>query len=615
MKKVISIVFALLFVMVVFACGGDDKPDTTLADAKSSLNIGFSSGDTAASVTKNVTLIPSIGEVSISWESDESATITSNGTVARPEASVGDKVVTLTATLSYKGETETKSFSLTVLALSAAANLKNVIFETSGGDVLPIQKVQSGNTASRPTEPKKEGFDFLNWYKDENFESLWDFDTDVVTSTVIIYAKWKKDYSGTIVELDPVIAKELKASFDFFYRYATNTNPSTTGFGLTRDRYPGSGNSSMAATGYALAALPVGVENGWITFEEGYERALGTLKTAQNLERHGGFYFHFMNTTTGAPSSSSEVSVIDSALFICGALVAGRFFGDEAESLSRQLYEEIDWNFYTNPGKQMFYMTYNPNTQRFDGAWDRNNEQMMMYFLGAGSPTYPQGANLYRTIKTEINKHKMGYTSTKNPSLSVAPHFVNWDGPLFTHQYAHAYIDFRNMVDYEGTNWFDNAVLATKAQILYAYDYSDVYKTYSMDSWGISACDGPFGYKAYGGGVSEKTPSNDGTVCAYGPLGSINYTPEESIRAAQTFASYPRFWNNEVGFVGAYNLGRYDGLHGFSDPWFASVAIGIDKGVTITMLENYRSNLIWNIFMDIDYIQNGARILGFETVA
>ncbi|VEU81212.1 glucoamylase family protein [Haploplasma axanthum] len=415
-----------------------------------------------------------------------------------------------------------------------------------------------------------------------------------------------------------VIYEESRLAFNYFWE-TSNTNEKSEGYGLVRDRYSGNSTiASVAAVGFGLAAIPAGVENGWITKEEGQKRALGTLNTLLKMETVSGFYYHFVNLHTGKREWQSEVSVIDTGLLIAGAIVAGEYFKGDILDKAIEIYDAVNWDFYINKGRKMFYMSYKPE-QGHSGAWDHVAEQLILYVLAAGAPTYKTDDSLYKTVKNIAKQSYTGrYTSTKNPELSVSENFYyNYDGSLFQYQFSHAFVDFRNIVDAEGTNWFDNSVLATKAHYAFVQDESEKYLTYNKNSWGISAGDGPGEYRAYGGRPAKNNTHN-GTVAPYAAIASINYMTEEAKNAAVYFKTLEKL-NGEFGFKDSFNLGpvdpNYNPVLAAKIPdggWFASDYIGIDKGITLLMVENYRNDLIWNLFMQNEYIKSGLEVLGFK---
>jgi len=410
-----------------------------------------------------------------------------------------------------------------------------------------------------------------------------------------------------------ILNQEEERAFLYFWN-TSNTNPTSPGYGLSRDRYSGNATiASIASVGFSLGAIPIGVENGWITHEEGEARVLGTLNTLQSLTRTHGFFFHFINLYTGLRQWNSEVSIIDTGLMLAGAIVAGQYFGGEVMTKVNEIYDAVEWNWYVNVTTNEFYMGYSPETG-FGGSWSHMAEQMILYVLAAGSDTHPTTDALYKKIKRTINQSYKGtYTSSSLPGESVEEFYYSYDGSLFQHQFSHAFIDFRNIRDFEGTDWFENATRATKANYLYTQDYAHRYNTYGPDSWGLSACDGPTEYRAYGA-QPAKGNSQNGTIALYASVASVNYLEEEALTAVEHYYGISQLWGT-YGFKDAYNLGPVDDAYNPTiaavTPWYDSDYVGIDKGVSVLMIENYRSNLIWEQFMANENIITGLNTLGF----
>ncbi|MCD4826481.1 MAG: hypothetical protein K8Q99_01715 [Acholeplasmataceae bacterium] len=412
-----------------------------------------------------------------------------------------------------------------------------------------------------------------------------------------------------------ILYNEAELAFNFFWEQ-TNHQEGSPGYGLSRDRYPGNATiASVASVGFSLASIPAGVENGWITEAEGQERAQKTLENLLTLERTNGFYYHFLNMSTGLRAWNSEVSIIDTGLMIAGALVVAEYFGGTVKDLANTIYDGVDWTWYVNDSNNMFYMGYKPE-DGFGGAWDHISEQMILYVLAAGSDTYPTDDSLYKTVKSRVKVNYYGtYESTTTGEI-VGPYYYTHDGSLFQHQFSHAFIDFRDIIDYQGTDWFTNATMATRANYLYTQDYADRYVTYSETSWGISASDGPNEYRAYGA-QTAKSNSHNGTIAPYAAVASVNYLEYESLMAVQNFYDDSRLIG-EYGLKDAYNLGPVDSFYNPTiaaiTPWYDSDYLGIDKGISLLMIENYRSELIWTYFMQNENVRQGLINLGFLNV-
>lgn len=400
--------------------------------------------------------------------------------------------------------------------------------------------------------------------------------------------------------IEEIIEQEMEASFRFFWEQA-NTDPTSPGYGLIRDRYPHNESlASIASVGFGLTAIPIGIEKGWITYEVGKERAFGTLKTIDRLKHYNGFYYHFLNLYTGERAPNSEVSSIDTALMLAGVLFVGEYFGGEVKSLSQKIYEKTDWNWFVDPKRKMFYMSYRPE-KGFEGHWDFYAEQLIMYVLGAGTPK--EAHRMDPSVYYSFIRSKRAYRDGE-------PFIHSWFGSLFTYQFSHAWIDFRNIVDKKGVNWFENSVHATIANRQYAIDHANQFKTFGPNSWGLTACDGPNGYSGkYGAppsGYDDTAHQNDGTIATAGALGSIVFL-EKEVKDVIAYFETIEGLKGKYGYKDAYNFER-------DKPWISPDVIGIDKGIILLMFQNYQNEFVWEQFMKIQWIQEGLRRLEFQKI-
>ena len=421
-----------------------------------------------------------------------------------------------------------------------------------------------------------------------------------------------KDEGGLIKveqinEVNKYVLKEQEACFNFFWE--TQQGEDSKGAGLIPDRYPSNNLASIASVGFGLAAFPIGVQNGWITFQEGKERAIMTLTNMKKLDTVEGFYYHFYAEKSGNPASGSEISVIDTAIFVIGAIAAGEYFGDEVRVLANEIYSSVNWKWYVNPKTNQFYMSYNPKTQKHDGKWDTYGEQLMMYFLGAGTPN--EEYRIEKKVYDSFAKIKGTYKST---TTGEEYKFYNsWFGSIFTYQFSHSFVDFRNIVDSNGIDWFENSVIATKCARQYCIDNPEGFSvhTHNENAWGLTACDTPTGYSGYLGnnptGHNHNNQTrNDGTMSLAGSIGSLPFLPKE----VQSSVSYYYQFNGGA-LVGKYGL--YDSFNLEKDFfWVAQDVIGIDKGIALVMVENYRSGLIWECINNADFMDLAIEVLGFQ---
>lgn len=389
-----------------------------------------------------------------------------------------------------------------------------------------------------------------------------------------------------------ILDMEEHGCFNFFYNEVTKSG---TGIGLIRDNTGKNAENvcSIASVGFGLSAIPIGVKRGWITYEEGYKRALDTVKTLYNdVDKVEGFLYHFVDMRSGKRVWNCEVSIIDTTITLMGMLTAAEFFGGEVEKYFELFYSRINWQWYTDKKKNMFYMGYS-RERGFFGLWDAYAEQIMMYVMGAGSPSYSIDPEMYYTFKRNTGCYggeKCIYTAA---------------GAAFTYQYSHAWIDFRNLRDRFNVNWFENSISAIKANQMYCLDNPEKFKTFGKNSWGMTASDSPSGYRGNFGAPpssSNNCAGNDGTIAPYGAAGSIVFTPGKSIDAMNYYyENHNNLWG-KYGFKDAYNLD-------VSPNWYSDIEIGIDKGISLVMIENYRTGLIWEIVMKNKYIKKGIELL------
>jgi len=389
------------------------------------------------------------------------------------------------------------------------------------------------------------------------------------------------------LSIDDVIEFEMKGSFDFFWEQA-NTDINSKGYGLIRDRYPESqGIASIASVGFGLTAYLIGIEKGYASYEDVYDRVNRTLDTLLAMEREEGFYYHWVNMDDGERAWRSEISSIDTAILMMGVLSAGEYFGGEIQSKANAVYDGVNWPWFIDESRDMFYMAYRPG-EGFSGHWDFYAEQLMLYVLAAGSDTFPVDETPYYSFIRHYGSFQEGEK------------FIHsWFGSIFTYQYSHAWIDFRDTIDQEGVNWFDNSVEASLAHYNYAVFMESKHETLGQYAWGLTACEGPDGYNGLYGAPPSGYDNNahvvDDTIPPSGAIGSIIFLPDEAKDAMLNYYSYEKLRGN-YGFIDAYNL-RKD--------WFASDVIGISKGISLLMLANDEDNMVYKIIMPNEHIQKG----------
>jgi len=363
-----------------------------------------------------------------------------------------------------------------------------------------------------------------------------------------------------------------KLERDTFSYFWYEANPSN---GLIRDSTSPGSPCSIAAVGFGLVSICIAEKRGWIERKNAYNRILTTLKTFYNdLQHEHGFFYHFVDMNTGRRVWNSEISSIDTALFLAGALFCGEYFkGTKIDQLAGQLYERVDWVWMLN-GKDTLCMGWKPESGFLPYYWNSYNELIILYALAIGSLTHPIPQSCWKAWARPIgayDRYALIYSYT---------------GSLHTYQYSHAWIDFRRLWDGD-INYWENSIGAVKANRQFCIDNKGNFSTYEEDCWGLTACLGPDGYKAYG--AKPGLALHDGTVSPSAAGGSIPFDRENTIRALRFI--YDRYGDKlygKYGFKDAFNLTRN---------WWAVDYLGIDEGIIILMIENARSGMVWEYFM------------------
>jgi hypothetical protein len=352
--------------------------------------------------------------------------------------------------------------------------------------------------------------------------------------------------------------------------------------------------SSIAAVGFGLAALAIGEKRGWLSHEQAYQRTLTTLRFLHTQMPHEhGFYYHFVDLHTGQRVWNSEVSSIDTAWLLAGILFAGAYYqGTEVQVLADKLYQRVDFQWMLTDGGQhpterLLNHGWTPENGCLPYRWDTYSELMLLYLLAIGSPTYPIPAESWQVWARPQGTYA-GYTTFAQ-------------GPLFTHQFSQAWVDFRGRRDRLGYDYFQSSVNATLANRQFCLDHRAQYRTYDENVWGLTASDGPDGYRAYG--APPGSAVHDGTVAPAAAAGSIVFTPVLSLAALRTMHGRygEQIWGR-YGFSDAFNVER---------AWWDSDVVGIDLGITLLMIENYRSGLVWQTLKRNRSIQEALEVVGF----
>jgi hypothetical protein len=429
---------------------------------------------------------------------------------------------------------------------------------------------------------------------------------------------------------DPFLDTVQVRTFRWFWN---NTDART---GLTPDRWPTRTFSSVAAIGFGLSAYIVGAERGYVARAAAAERTLNTLRflytlpqdsTSRGVAGYRGFFYHFLDYDRGLRFQQVELSTIDTALLLAGALSCQQYFdrSDATESAIRayadSLFRRVDWR-WARARPPVVSMGWHPERGFIEADWIGYNEAMLLNVLALGSPTHAVGADVWNA-----------WTSRYHWGSFYGQEHVNF-APLFGHQYSHIWIDFRGIRDAymrgRGIDYFENSRRATLSQRAYAVDNPNGWRGYGPNLWGLTAADGPkdttvavggrarqfFTYRARGAAADEVV--DDGTLAPTAVGGSVPFAPEITIPALKHMRqTYGSDLFTEWGFLDSFNPtyefgGRVQ--HGRVVPgrgWFDGDYLGIDQGPILLMIENYRTELLWNLMKRSPYFVRGLCRAGF----
>jgi hypothetical protein len=333
---------------------------------------------------------------------------------------------------------------------------------------------------------------------------------------------------------DDLLDSLERAAFGYFL---SQYNPAN---GLVADRSVTGSPCSIAVVGFALSSYPVAVERRWMTRDDAIERTLATLRFFSNSPQseapdatgYKGFYYHFLDMQSGRRVWHSELSLIDNALLLAGILTAGAYFTDNTQSeteirqLADTLYRRVDWRWAQN-GKATLSQGWKPECGFLHYGWEGYSEASILYVLAIASPTHPIPANSYSA-----------WTATYQWENLYGYDFL-FAGPLFIHQFSHAWIDFRRIQDgfmrEKSSDYFQNSRQATHIQREYALRNPHDFRGYGENFWGLSAGDGPTPGRLRIGGIERRffgytargVPygADDGTIAPPAALASIVFAP------------------------------------------------------------------------------------------
>jgi hypothetical protein len=490
----------------------------------------------------------------------------------------------------------TGAANLAIRAVDIKANpfIESVRFEYS------IDKGSNWKTIGYDYDVSKKVYK-VEWQPD-NSRELHNYQVRAVSSDL------KGDEKTTGILLDcgvkPMTDDEFlglveRKAFDFFNDHQ---NPVT---GLFADT-SGGGDASIAATGFGMAALCIGAERGWIDKKEAKIRVLTALniflprgpEMEPIAEGRYGFFYHFLNPHTGKRAGKSEISTVDTAILVAGALTAGEYFGQDVKAKAEEIYKRVEWEKFLCTEKGGWYncysMGWSPERGFLESYWDYyTDEVVLITLLAIGSPTHGASPDVF-----------YAWTRNKDAYKGGKPFIYSWHGSLFSYQYANIWFNFQGIVDKQGVNWFENSTNATLANRQFCIDNADKFKGFGPNVWGITSMARPQAYTMHFGvpPTGNGEPEYDGTVSPTGPAGSIVFTPYLSLSALKhMYVTYPRLWG-QYGFRDSLNIERN---------WYASTYYGIGEAMILIPVENFRSGFVWKNFMKNAYIKDALAKAGF----
>lgn len=423
------------------------------------------------------------------------------------------------------------------------------------------------------------------------------------------------------------------------FRFLWDTTDPVTG--LATDRYPTPSFSSIAAVGFALTALPVGVARGWITRARGAERALATLQflrdAPQGPEASGkagykGFFYHFIDFKTGTRFAQCELSTIDTAVCLMGALACqASFDGNEGaepriRALTDELVGRVDWA-WAQPRPPLLAKGWLPETGFNPGDWSTYDEAAFLYLLALGAGERAIGPEAWSAWTRAFDRQWGGQRWGGKPYLQFAP--------LFGHQFVHCWVDLKGLRDpwmrRRGLDYFENSRRATYAQRAYAIANPEGWAGYGPNVWGVTACDGPADVKltvqgrlrrfmSYAGrGMGGALANDDGTIAPYAAGCSLPFAPEIALPALVEM--HRRFGRHVYGDYGFFAFNPSFGFndvklrHGRIVPglgWVDTDWLGIEVGPLLAMLANHRDGLLWKRLRGSPVLRRGLERADFQ---
>lgn len=372
---------------------------------------------------------------------------------------------------------------------------------------------------------------------------------------------------------------------------------------------------TTGGSGFGLMTILVGVERGFIPRKEAVERLTHIADFLAKAERHHGAWSHWINGETGKTVSfgakDNGGDIVETAFLVQGLITVREYFKNgnaEEKALAKKmddLWRGVEWNWYTKGGEKLLYWHWSPVN-----GWEMNHpikgydETLITYILAASSPTYPIDAETYYQGFTRNGTYITDSTKYGLPLYVKHNGAEEYGGPLFWAHYSYLGLDPTGLSDRYVKNFFDVNRNHALIQYNYAIENPKQWKGYGENYWGFTASytrnkDGSVGYNAH-------NPANDhGVVTPTAAISSFPYTPKESMKVLRYL------YQQKPAFIGS--AGPYDATSVHYDNWFTPRYLAIDQGTIAPMIENYRTGLIWKLFMNAPEIKAGLKKLDFKS--
>lgn len=399
---------------------------------------------------------------------------------------------------------------------------------------------------------------------------------------------------------DELLELVQQRTFRYFWDFAEPNS----GMARERNRSTFQNVVTIGGSGFGVMAIIVAAERKWIARVEAAARIRRILSFLSGADQYQGAFAHWIDGNTGktVPFSKKDngADLVETSFLFQGLLTARQYFNkrNEEEKWIREeitrLWKQVNWDWFTK-GQDVLYWHWSPQHQ-----WKMNlkiegyNEALITYVLAAASPQHPISPKVYEKGWARNGDMKNG-KAFYNVELPLGP---DWGGPLFFAHFGFAGLDPRGLKD-RFADYGKQNLAHVKINYRYCAHNPLQFKGYSKQSWGLSACD----YKKR---YYEQSPlKNNGTICCSAALASMPYTPRASVAALRYF--YEILGNKifgEYGFTDSFNQ---------THNWYADSYLAINQGITILMIENYRTGLLWKLFMSDPDVKNGLLKLGFKS--